>query len=146
MIEQPKRRLNLIVGIAGCVAFVATGVWMKVSLPGDFNDDLLGRMMHRSAHIYILLSAMLNLLVTTQRAASRPRLASIGAGMIAAAPVIFLTAFIVEPMATRPARPICLLGVVFSIAGTISLVIAASKRSVSEAVIVEKHEVATVET
>ena len=54
-------RLHLIVGVGGIILFVLTGQYMDLVL-----DHLAGmpdgpRMLYRSAHIYILLTSMMNL-------------------------------------------------------------------------------------
>jgi hypothetical protein len=91
------RRAHLIVGTATLVIFLLTGAYMRwIRVPPVSQLDDVTRAVYRSRHLFILLSAMLNLALalapsSTQRAR---QLVSI---LVLVAPVLFLAAFIVEP-------------------------------------------------
>src|SRR5260370_27112274 len=49
-------------GVAFVAMFLATGAYMWAHFPSAYQEDAGMRMMFRSAHVFILLSALLNLL------------------------------------------------------------------------------------
>ena len=57
------RRFHLIVGMAVVVVFLLTGLWMRRHEPpmNTLSDAM--RLMHRSRHIYILASGLVNLML-----------------------------------------------------------------------------------
>ena len=57
------RRLHLAIGIAGLIAFIFTGQYMDRALDHLAGMRDLPRMLYRSAHIYLLFSALLNLVL-----------------------------------------------------------------------------------
>ena len=57
------KRAHLIVGIAGVLAFLATGIYMKFSFPELYGGDETLRLMYRTNHVYILLSSLTNLVL-----------------------------------------------------------------------------------
>jgi hypothetical protein len=123
--------------------FVATGVAMKIVLPPpDADGDLARRMMYRSAHIYILFGALLNLLVGSlaRPAASLRgrRWQALASACLLACPILFLLAFALEPAlmqrilgataASRLLRPLAAAGVALALLGTIPHALAARGR------------------
>lgn len=125
------RNLHLALGVAGVVAFLVTGQYMDRRL-----DHLRGmsdgpRLLHRSAHIYLLFSALLNLVLGLYWAPSPRvlgrRLQIVGCVLIAVGPALFVLAFLREPwMASetwpirpyaRPAIYASLVGVLLQLAG-----------------------------
>lgn len=91
------------------LAFCGTGLYMD-----RVHNHLRGmtdarRMLFRSDHIYLLLSALVNLalgLYMTPNAAKRARVVqNIGSLAILIAPLLFLTAFFTEPWLAQLARP-----------------------------------------
>jgi len=133
-------KLHWIVGFTFAAVFIATGQWMRASFPEAFRGDAGMRMMFRSAHVYILLAALPNLLLgasmrrsavtggvarTAQarepapdRPAARRTLERIGSACWLAAPIVFTTAFAIEPAPERLDRPITILGVALAAMGT----------------------------
>jgi peptidoglycan/LPS O-acetylase OafA/YrhL len=116
------KRLHLIVGALGVIAFVATGVYMRVWHGGMENDQQQLRLLLRSRHIYILLASLLNLALAMhhrpRETAWRWRIARVGSLMIAAAPALLLAAFVRD--ATMPEAPGCLVlpAIITVVAGT----------------------------
>jgi hypothetical protein len=102
-------RLHLVIGIAGLVVFLLTGQYMDRWL--NHLDGMADgpRALYRSAHIYILFSALLNLqlgvyMVTVQHWAVRA-LQYLGSILLLATPALFLYGFIVETPPAVIERP-----------------------------------------
>ena len=57
------RRLHLAVGVAGVVAFIVTGQYMAIVLRGLAHLPDGPPLLYRSAHLYLMWSALLNLVV-----------------------------------------------------------------------------------
>ena len=117
------RQLHLAVGIGGLIAFIFTGQYMDRALDHLTGMRDLPRMMYRSAHIYLLFSALLNLMLGFYlvEAAGRSRrwLRRAGSVPVLLAPPLLLLAFFNEPGLSSFERPYarlaiygCLLGVV----------------------------------
>lgn len=107
--ETLVRRAHLLAGFTFLVGFVLTGQYMHrvhAHLQGMPDGP---RLLYRSAHIYLLFSALLNLLLGAyvQLAVDRLRRALQLAGSIAlmATPVLFTLAFFREPTLTGLMRP-----------------------------------------
>jgi len=58
------QNLHFIVGISGIFAFIGTGQYMHIALNELRDMDDASRMLYRSAHIYILLAAFMNILLS----------------------------------------------------------------------------------
>jgi hypothetical protein len=103
------RRLHLWIGLAGVVAFILTGQYMDRRLGHLAGMADLPRMLYRSAHIYLLLGSLLNLLlglyVTDAPAGWRRWARRIGSVPIALAPLFFILAFAREPHFVGSIRP-----------------------------------------
>jgi hypothetical protein len=104
------KRLHLVVGILGIVAFLLTGQYMD-----RFHGHLVGmpneqRLLFRSTHIYLLLASAINIPLGLyfQWPAGRLRRAmiAIGSVLLVAAPFILLIGFAREPWMTELARPL----------------------------------------
>lgn len=129
MRQQTLRRILFLVGIVGAITFVATGVYMDRSL-----DHLVGmpdgpRALYRSAHIYILFSALLNASLGLYFAQSETRAARIlqylGSAMVVASLAFFVYGFVVETPRAEIERPIVRDGIYLSLGGVILHVVAA---------------------
>jgi len=103
------RRLHLVLGILGILAFLATGQYMD-----RWHDHLRGyddttRMLFRSTHIYILLAAVTNamtgLYLRPADASWRRVLQAIGSLALLAGPPLLLAGFCTEPYLSGLARP-----------------------------------------
>ena len=117
------RQLHLAVGIGGVIAFLFTGQFMDRALDHLAGMRDLPRMMYRSAHIYLLFSALMNLVLGFYlvEAAGRSRrwLRRAGSVPVLLAPPVFLLAFFNEPILSSFERPYarvaiygCLFGVI----------------------------------
>jgi hypothetical protein len=137
-------RLHLVVGLGGVAAFLLTGLYMRLEFPGAYDGDATMRMLFRSAHIYLLLASLMNVLVGVHASDVRtkaPGRAGVRAGdpatwrragsvLLLLAPLFFLLAFAIEPEVGRVERPYALAGAVAALAGTsIHLVSSRSARA-----------------
>lgn len=93
-------RLHLAIGAIGLLAFAVTGQYMSIVLRGlaDMPDG--PRMLYRSAHLYLMWSALLNLFVGAYYAAAASpgarAVQTIASGMLLAGPALIIVAFFVE--------------------------------------------------
>jgi hypothetical protein len=126
------RTAHRIIGLAFIAVFLATGLYMRFSLPDAARGDFGVRMMFRSRHIYILFSALLNLMASAHyREGStlrRRRVHVAGSVMLLAAPPLLTIAFTVEPTSHGRSHLLTLLGVAFALTGTILHVVASREK------------------
>jgi hypothetical protein len=91
------RRAHWIVGTMTLVVFLLTGAYMRwVRVPPVPQLDDVTRAVYRSRHLFILLSATLNLALALAPAAMQ-RARQLVSILVLVAPALFLAAFIVEP-------------------------------------------------
>lgn len=116
------KRFHLIFGLLLFVAFVLTGQYMD-----KLHEHLRGmsdgpRMLYRSRHIYILLSAMLHLglgvYFSYQADKVRRTLQVVGSLLITIASVLFVYAFFQEPSLTNLYTPYSRKGIFMLVGGT----------------------------
>lgn len=122
------RRVHLMVGLAGFVAFIGTGQYMD-----RWHDHLrdtadVQRMLFRSTHIYLLWAALLNGAVGLHLATARgwrrvPQ--TLGSALIVVAPAALLAAFFTEPWLSALDRPYSRPAIYGSLAGVILHLLAA---------------------
>lgn len=103
------RILHLSVGTAGLVVFILTGQYMHrvhAHLRGMPDGP---RMIYRSAHIYILFAALLNLLLGAYLQLVPDRMIrtvqQVASVAVLALPAMFLAAFFTEPQLQELVRP-----------------------------------------
>ena len=103
------RRLHLAVGLAGVVAFLMTGQYMDRWLGHLAGMADLPRMLYRSAHIYLLFAALLNVLlglsVHDHPRGWRRGVARLASVLILIAPVMIMIGFSTESRRTDFERP-----------------------------------------
>ena len=105
--------MHLKIGLIFIAIFLATGLYMVwMFSEGEHERGL--RMMYRTAHTYILLSALVNLALGTyvsfRTEKSLHRQQMVGSWMLLFAPAIFTLAFFAEPTEENLMRPISLVG------------------------------------
>lgn len=125
---EAARRIHLIVGVAGMVAFLGTGQYMDRFHGHLRGYDEVSRLLFRSTHIYLLLSALANALMglylTAAPARWRRILQLVGSAALLAAPTLFLAAFTTEPWLEGLARPWTRSAVYLAFAGTLAHLLA----------------------
>jgi hypothetical protein len=114
------KRLHLVIGLVGFVAFLGTGASMRLHQPGMGELDGGTRMLYRSRRSYLLLSGLLNLALGTYcRASGRRRFQSIGSWLILAAPPLLLAAFVREPHRSDLGLPFTRPAIIGMLVGTL---------------------------
>lgn len=116
------KRLHVTVASLFGVVFLLTGVSMWLGFPHTLRTDATVRMLLRSAHLYILLAALLNGAIAihyVQLSGKRGKLQTIGSVALALAPLVFLLAFLIEPQPGRYDRPFVFVGVLLCVAGVL---------------------------
>jgi|TARA_B110000908_G_scaffold124470_1_gene145936 hypothetical protein len=114
---------HFIIGIAFFLLFLLTGAYMILNFPELYNGREEVRMMYRATHIYILMSALINLMAGNYLLQATQfsflilrKLASL---LILVTPILFFIAFIYEPARYLIERPVSFWAVVFLVAGVI---------------------------
>jgi hypothetical protein len=117
------KKLHLLVGILLVVAFLLTGQYMD-----KYYNHMVGvpdgpRMLYRTRHIFILLTALLNLVIaayfTLRSETWRRTLQLVGSGLIFTAGILFIIAFFYEPGLKNLYTPLSHWGIEAIIAGTV---------------------------
>lgn len=103
------RRLHLVVGLGGVVAFLLTGQYMDRVHDHLRDMDPTPRLLFRSTHIYLLLASLINLALglylVPATGAWRPWLRHAGSVLVLSGPVLLGIGFFVEPWLTGLDRP-----------------------------------------
>ena len=115
------RLIHLGVGIAGVLAFLATGLYMARNFPAAYASGEEIRYMYRANHVYLLLASLVNVALGCYwpgaRSGWRGRLALAGGWLLLAALLVLLAAFFVEPPRGSPERGLTFLGVLLTLLG-----------------------------
>ena len=91
------RRAHWIIGTSTLVVFLLTGAYMRwIRVPPVPQLEDATRAVYRSRHLFILLSAVLNLAFALAPSAKQ-RAQQVVSVLVFIAPALFLAAFIVEP-------------------------------------------------
>ncbi len=114
---------HFIVGIGFFTIFLVTGVYMIYSFPELYNERQEVRMMYRATHIYILMSALINLIsgsyLNETKHLNLLVLRKLASLLILVAPLLFLFAFFYEPPEYLIARPVSFWAVLSLVTGVI---------------------------
>ena len=117
------RRLHLLTGLLGVVAFLASGQYMDVAQDHLRGLDGTARMLFRSRHIYLLFAALLNLALglylTPGPAGWRRWLQRGGSALLLTAPWLLAVAFLTEPWYAGAGCPYSLPACIASLTGTL---------------------------
>ena len=97
----PAATLHLVVGWVTVAVFLSTGLFMRLGYPGVAPPDLAHRVFFRTHHLYLLASALVNLLTgsslrNAQGPAPRPRVALTASTLMLASPPLLLLGFATE--------------------------------------------------
>jgi hypothetical protein len=126
------RKLHVVVGLAGVVAFLVTGVYMRAGFPDLYAANEVVRYLYRSNHVYVLLASLVNVALGVHLAPVAPgwraTVSTLGSILALAAPVVLCWAFFIEAPKASPERVLTLLGVVALAAGIALHVLGGSRR------------------
>ena len=115
------RKIHLTLGLLGFLIFLFTGYYMRHRIPDLMQADERLRFSLRGNHIYILLSALLNLALGSHFRASKERWRAttqvIGSLLIVTSTALLVAAFFYEPK-SEPERPVTLWAMIAALAGT----------------------------
>jgi hypothetical protein len=116
-------RWHRLVGMAGVLVFLGTGVYLITHFPELHGGNDRIRYQFRANHIYILLSSLLNwgvgLYLVGKEPGWRRGAQRVGSLLLLAAPVVLVAAFFTEPARGSPDRPLTLLAMVLLLGGTV---------------------------
>jgi hypothetical protein len=128
-------RINAIAGIAGLIAFALTGAYMHIAYHHLHGMADGSRIMFRSAHIYLLWAALLNLLLGANFTAildsQFARIQRIAALMIALVPLLLLCSFFTESANPDFYRPLARAAIYLAATGVLIQVCASYCQSVA---------------
>jgi hypothetical protein len=117
---MPLRKLHFAVGLAGIVAFLATGLYMNGFREAYGGNEVL-RYLDRSNHVYVLLASLINVALGVHLSPSPPgwraTVSRVGSFLALAAPVVLCFAFFLEAPLATPERVWTLAGVAALAAG-----------------------------
>jgi uncharacterized membrane protein len=129
-LKTPLRNLHLALGLLGIVVFLLTGQHMRYNIHHLMEADERLRFSLRGNHIYILLSALMNLCLGAYLRASLVRWRAyaqlVGSLLVVAATVLIVAAFFFESKASLE-RPYTHLAVESALAGALLHVVAAAR-------------------
>jgi hypothetical protein len=117
------QRAHLAIGLLGVVVFVGTGLYMDRSLAHLEGMPDAPRVLYRSGHIYILLSALVHLIlgayVTPRESAAGRALQLLASLLLLAATTLFIYGFIVETPLGLVERPMTRVAIELSLGGVL---------------------------
>jgi hypothetical protein len=115
--------IHLIAGVAGLLAFLATGVFMDRSLAHLAGMADAPRVLYRSAHIYLLFSALLNLVLGSYLVLRRGTWGKVfqyaGSLLLLGSVVMFLYGFVIETPPGQIERPVIREAIYLCLAGVL---------------------------
>jgi hypothetical protein len=115
------RRLHFVVGLAGVIAFLATGAYMRAGFPDLYAANEVLRYLYRSNHVYVLLASLINVALGVHLKPVVPgwraTASKLGSLLALVAPVVLCFAFIYEAPRASPERVLTLLGIAALAAG-----------------------------
>jgi hypothetical protein len=126
------RQLHFAVGLAGVVAFLATGAYMRAGFPDLYAANEVLRYLYRSNHVYVLLASLINVALGVHLAPIAPgwraTVSKMGSILALAAPVVLCLAFFLEAPKASPERVLTLVGVAALAAGIALHVLGGARR------------------
>ncbi len=126
------RTLHFAAGLAGVVAFLVTGAYMRAGFPDLYAANDVLRYLYRSNHVYVLLSSLVNVALgvhlTPVAPGWRATVSLIGSLLALASPAVLCFAFFVEAPVASPERVWTVLGVAMVAAGIALHVLGGARR------------------
>lgn len=111
------------IGSIFLVLFLLTGAYMLFNFPELYGAREEVRMMFRSTHIYILMSALMNFMagnyIVSLNKRNFSKIRALASALILISPILFLCAFFYEPPDYLIDRPISFWGVVSLLVGVL---------------------------
>ncbi|HEY3486606.1 MAG TPA: hypothetical protein VGL10_00935, partial [Gammaproteobacteria bacterium] len=126
--KMRTRGVHFIVGTLTLMLFIVSGQYMGLRYGGFSTPELYGhneavRYLHRANHIYLLLPALTNLLLsgylTLALNRTRRMLQYIGSVLLIISPVLLTAAFLLEPPQPSPERPWTFYGIIAVFGGAL---------------------------
>ena len=118
---MPLTKLHYLIGALFFVLFLLTGAYMKLNFPDLYMQREEIRMMYRATHIYILMSALINLMTANYLFHSHDFsfhfLKKIASACILISPLLFTIAFFYESGEYLINRPVSFWGVILLLGG-----------------------------
>jgi hypothetical protein len=115
------RRAHLVVGAITVLAFLITGLVMRMHDPPVSAMEWAQRLLFRSRHIYILCAGLVNLAIGVHFALPERRFryagAVTGSLLVLVSAILLFFAFFAEPMAGRPPGALSWTGLIALFAG-----------------------------
>jgi hypothetical protein len=112
---------HFFIGVGFFLLFLLTGLYMLLNFPEVYNDREEVRMMYRATHIYILMSALINIMTGNYLLQRKDFnfliLSKFASVLILVTPILFFVAFIYEPAEYLIERPVSFWGVIFLLIG-----------------------------
>jgi len=110
------RKSHLVVGAVTVLAFLITGLIMRMHEPPVSAMEWAQRLLFRSRHIYILCAGLVNLAIGVHFALPVTKIrhgaAVAGSLFVLASAILLFFAFFAEPMAGRPPGPLSWMGLI----------------------------------
>jgi hypothetical protein len=117
------RKLHLIVGLAGIVLFLGTGLYMRSGFPELYETNESLRYIYRANHVYILLSSLVNVALGVYLVTAHPGwkalFSRIGSILAILSPMILCYAFFAEARKATPVRALTAFGVFALLIGVV---------------------------
>ncbi|TXH69105.1 MAG: hypothetical protein E6Q88_09525 [Lysobacteraceae bacterium] len=116
-------RSHLLMGLLGLLAFVLGGQYMHWALDGLEGTPPAPRLLYRSAHIYLLLSSLINLFIGLYLQPATRRsyvwLQGLGGLALLAGPPVLTISFFIESPAAQLDRPLAATALYLALAGAV---------------------------
>lgn len=101
-----RNRFHFYIGAITFVAFIFTGLYMRLGLHHLKTDDVTHRMMFRANHIYILFTSLLNFSIAFFKRSNLKRLETLASFFILIATLGVVVSFFMDPQTGNIQRDI----------------------------------------
>lgn len=117
------KTVHIAMGLGGVLIFLASGVYMKMHFPDMYAANESIRYQFRANHIYILMSALVNLVaglsIRPVYAGWRIAVSWVSTALLLFTPLLMVAAFFIEPAHGIAARPLTFYGVLALVVGVV---------------------------
>ncbi len=101
-----RNKIHFFIGVITVVAFIVTGLFMRLGFHHLTIDDITHRMMFRANHIYILFTSLLNFSMAFFKRSNRKSLEIIASSFILIATLGVIVSFFIDPQTGNIQRDI----------------------------------------